>query len=29
VCEGRGLIPVKGKLAMETYLFISGRIGPS
>jgi adenylate cyclase len=27
VCEARGLIPVKGRLAMETYLLISRRVG--
>jgi adenylate cyclase len=29
VCEARGRIPVKGKLAMETYLLISRRPGAS
>jgi guanylate cyclase len=28
-CEARGRIPVKGKLAMETYLLISRRLGAS
>ncbi|HKP99834.1 MAG TPA: adenylate/guanylate cyclase domain-containing protein [Actinomycetes bacterium] len=27
VCEARGRIPVKGKLAMETYLLVSRRDG--
>ena len=29
VCEARGRIPVKGKLAMETYLLASRRDGPA
>jgi hypothetical protein len=29
VCEARGRIPVKGKLAMETYLLASRRDGPT
>jgi guanylate cyclase len=29
VCEARGRISVKGKLAMETYLLISRRLGAS
>jgi adenylate cyclase len=29
VCEARGRIPVKGKLAMETYLLASRRDDPA